>query len=408
MPSIHDTGRTDLHLIFPPQWSPFQPFLSTPSLKAYLEPKGHRVIQSDWNVGFYHYFIGRERLALAQRRLKHYVSVLSDEHAAYRGRAVYALAQLERYSELSRRVSKLKASRTCLHISEFKESVDAFNALLNAFSTAEPVIDVGTSSLAHPGVLSSFKALHHFIDNSNDNPFVDYFEQKLKNVRPPRFFGVSIIGGEQVVAGLTLCRVLKRTFPDVPIVIGGSVLSRLVEKDKWLRELFGTYFDFVCRYEGEQPMDAFLSSNDPKRDKTPNLAYIEDGGELVMSPLCEPLGMDDIPTPDYSDLAFAEYLSPHLVLPLLTTRGCYWGKCAFCYHGMIYQDRYRMRSAEMVARDVLRLHEQYGVRHFAFNDEALPPRLFKRLPQVIPPNRFFFTALYKFEKIFTPAVFREM
>ncbi|HZC80786.1 MAG TPA: radical SAM protein, partial [Nitrospiraceae bacterium] len=90
------------------------------------------------------------------------------------------------------------------------------------------------------------------------------------------------------------------------------------------------------------------------------------------------------------------------------TRGCYWGKCAFCYHGMIYQDRYRMREPNLIAADVERLHLRYNVDHFAFNDEALPPKLFRLLPDAIPKGKYFFTALYKFEKFFKPSDYQRM
>lgn len=401
------TSSVDLYVIFPPQWSPYQPFLSTPSLKAYLEPKGFRVCQSDWNVRFYRYFIGGQRLGLARRRLEHYANTLSDNYSIYRARSIFALATLENFHVLQAKVDKLKVRNIAQSIPDFRESVEAFYSLLDAFSVAEPVVDVGASSLSHPGVLTSFDSLHRFVENRYENPFLDFSEEEVSKLSAPRYFGLSIIGGEQIVPGLTLCRVLRKRFPDVPIVIGGSVFSRLVEKETWLRELFGVYFDYICRYEGEQPMAAFLSSGDPEQDQTPNIAFLRDD-KIVMTPLCEPLNMDAVPTPNFSDLQLTEYLSPEVVLPLLTTRGCYWGKCAFCYHGMIYQDRYRMRNPDLIAKDVLDLNERHGVRHFAFNDEALPPKLFRLLPEVIPPKRFFFTALYKFEKFYAPEDYRRM
>lgn len=389
----------DLHVIFPPQWSPFQPFLSTPSLKAYLAPRGHHVQQSDWNVGFYKHFIARERLPQAQRRLTRYVAELDDAHATYRARAVHAVTILQEYKSLSRAVNELRDPAIIFDLPRFKRSVDAFQRLLEAFSVAEPVIEVGTSSLNTGTVLSDFKTLLSFIDNDTENPFRDYFRSRIPAITAPRYFGVSIIGIEQVVPGLTLCRQLKEAFPDTPIIVGGSVFSRLVEKDPAIKDYFGTFFDFVCRYEGEQPMHALLSAADPRVERTPNIAFRE-GDDVVLTPLCEPLGMQELPTPDFSDLSFDEYLTPEIVLPLLTTRGCYWGKCAFCYHGMIYQDRYRMRDPKLIAGDVETLHALHGVRHFAFNDEALPPKMFRLFPDAITHGRYFFTALYKFEKYF--------
>jgi hypothetical protein len=401
--------RADLHLIFPPQWSPFQPFLSTPSLKAYLEERGHNIHQDDWNLAFYQWFVSHERLPFTRARLLHYARKLTDESSVYRAKCLHALTVLDEHEKLLTMANGLKGGDTCDTLASFKDNVDALRRLLSAFSTAEPVITVGTHSLTHGGVLHSVDSLLEFIDDRHANPFIEFFERQVAGItQAPRYFGISIIGGEQIIAGMTLGRILKRVFPDSPVLVGGSVFSRLVEKEKaTIVRLFDTCFDYICLYEGEKPMDLFLSSKSPRRDRTPNLAFLEDDN-VVMTPLCEQLPMEELPTPDFSNLPLDDYLSPNVVLPLLTTRGCYWGKCAFCYHGMIYGDRYRMRAPAMIARDVQVLNERYGAQHFAFNDEALPPKLFRLLPEAMPRGKYFFTALYKFEKVFKPEDYRNM
>ncbi|WP_233613589.1 MULTISPECIES: B12-binding domain-containing radical SAM protein [Corallococcus] len=398
-----------MHVIFPPQWSPFQPFLSTPSLKAYLEQKGFQVRQEDWNVVFYRWFIGSERLPLARTRLTRYAERLSEDDTVYRAKCLHALSVLDDHERLTRMVEGLRGGNACDALADFKASVDALRSLLAAFSTAEPVIEVGTTSLSHGDVLQSIDSLLAFLADRKSNPFIEFFERQVATVaKVPRYFGISIIGTEQIVSGLTLGCVLKKAFPDVPVLIGGSVFSRLVEKEKvWVSRLFEQCFDYICRFEGEEPVARFLASQDPRADSPPNFAFIR-GGELVLTPTCEQLPMAMLPTPDFSELPLQEYLSPEIVLPLLTTRGCYWGKCAFCYHGMIYGDRYRMRPPELITQDVEVLNQRHGVRHFAFNDEALPPKLFRMLPKVMPKHRYFFTALYKFEKYYTAEDFKEM
>lgn len=399
----------DLHLIFPPQWTPFQPFLSTPSLKAYLQDHGHNVLQSDWNVAFYRWFLGPKRLPEARARLLRYAQSLTAADADYRNKCLVAMAVLDDYDRLHPLVDTLRGGDAADKLEKFKEASDALGLLLSAFSVAEPVVEVGTTTFNHGDALSSMDHLIAFLDDRQANPFIAFFEEQIASIgTAPRYFGISIIGTEQIVAGMTLGRMLKHIFPETPVLVGGSVFSRLVEKEKlWVTRLFENCMDYVCRYEGEEPINQFLASQNPRRDRTPNLAFVENG-DLVLTPLCDPLGMDIIPTPDFSDLPLHDYLSPRVMLPLLTTRGCYWGKCAFCYHGMIYQDRYRMRPPAMTAKDVETLNRRHGALHFAFNDEAIPPKLFRLLPQEIPKHKYFFTALYKFEKIFSPEHYRGM
>jgi anaerobic magnesium-protoporphyrin IX monomethyl ester cyclase len=398
----------DIRLFFPPQWSPFQPFLSTPSLRAYLEPLGFRVSQADLNVGFYEYFIARERLDLARRRLGLYVERLGDQDEQYRGKCILALATLADYDALAERVGRLRDADTLSDVDLFYQRIKAFETLLAAFSAAEPVIDIGYGSFDDGGALKSVAAIERFVDTPSINPFRAYFERVIAELGPPpRYFGISIIGVEQILPGLTLGSLLKRHFPTVPIIVGGSVFSRLVEKTDVAKRLFENYFDYICRYEGEKPLAAFLASADPKAGQVPNLAFLRDG-EVILTELIDPIDIDEVPTPDFSGLKLDRYFTPEVVLPILSTRGCYWGKCAFCYHGMIYQDRYRMRQPALIAEDLAVLKRRFGARHFAFNDEAIPPKLFRVLPDAVPWGEYFFTGLYKFEKFFKPEHYQNM
>ena len=54
-------------LIFPPQWVPYGPFLSLPSLAAYLEANGFQVTQKDFNIESYDLLLS-----------KHYLENISD------------------------------------------------------------------------------------------------------------------------------------------------------------------------------------------------------------------------------------------------------------------------------------------------------------------------------------------
>ena len=44
-------------LIFPAQWYPTQPYLSTPYLTAFLQDKGWQVSQRDFNIESYDHFL---------------------------------------------------------------------------------------------------------------------------------------------------------------------------------------------------------------------------------------------------------------------------------------------------------------------------------------------------------------
>jgi anaerobic magnesium-protoporphyrin IX monomethyl ester cyclase len=398
----------DIHLIFPPQWSPFQPFLSTPSLKAYLQRKGWTVHQSDWNVEFYEYFIDRSQLPQALDRLQRYIRELPSENENYRSHAYLALGILNDFKTKRKLAERLRSPDCVAIVEDFHESVTAFKRLLHAFSVAEPVIEVGTSSLSTGNVMASMVSIDRFCHSEEDNPFLQFFRRKVAAIgEVPRYFGISIIGSEQILPSLTLGTCLKSRFPEVPVLIGGSVFTRLVDRCSTIRHLFDQYFDVVVRYEGESPLEQFLSSSNPLAERTPGIAFA-DGDKIVITEVAKQLPMEEIPTPDFSDLDLSRYFTPEIVLPILSTRGCYWDKCAFCYHGMIYGDRYRMRNPEALLEDVTVLNSKHGVTHFALNDEAIPPKLFEKLPAIFPKRKYYFTGLYKFEKFFKPKHYQGM
>ena len=57
-------------LVFPPQWYPSQPYLALPTLKAYLETKGHAVDQFDFNVESYDLFLSRGYLEHCIKKIR--------------------------------------------------------------------------------------------------------------------------------------------------------------------------------------------------------------------------------------------------------------------------------------------------------------------------------------------------
>ena len=62
----HD-HKAKVMLIFPPDWYPSEPYLSLPTLTAFLRAAGHEVIQKDVNLEMYDWFFSGDFL---QRVLK--------------------------------------------------------------------------------------------------------------------------------------------------------------------------------------------------------------------------------------------------------------------------------------------------------------------------------------------------
>ncbi len=74
---------SDILLIFPPQWSPFQPPLSLPSLSAWLRRAGFSVSGVDLNIHFYEWLLSDECADALLRELGRR-SLREEEKTAFR------------------------------------------------------------------------------------------------------------------------------------------------------------------------------------------------------------------------------------------------------------------------------------------------------------------------------------
>jgi radical SAM superfamily enzyme YgiQ (UPF0313 family) len=68
---------------------------------------------------------------------------------------------------------------------------------------------------------------------------------------------------------------------------------------------------------------------------------------------------------------------------LLTARGCYFGKCAFCNVGYGEPEAFSQLKSEQLAEQMTALHQKYGVKHIFFSDEALTPRNLRNLSPIL-------------------------
>lgn len=71
-----------------------------------------------------------------------------------------------------------------------------------------------------------------------------------------------------------------------------------------------------------------------------------------------------------------DYLSPELVLPFQTKRGCPYGKCSFCEHPVFMDEgglSAAIPSANKVVDGIVEISRQTGAQNFYFIDEMLTP-----------------------------------
>lgn len=123
--------------------------------------------------------------------------------------------------------------------------------------------------------------------------------------------------------------------------------------------------DFIVHHEGELALLEVLEMiESQKLKKTANVTFGKYEGDT--KPIED---LDSLPLPDFSQYRLDDFFLPVRVLPVMTSRGCPWAKCAFCNHHATYTG-YREHSAKRVAEMIESCREEYDTEMIMFHDET--------------------------------------
>lgn len=390
-------------LVFPPQGHFTQPYLSLPSLAAWLRQEGGgEVALLDESIEAYDHFLSRGRLAVSLERVR-----ARGDLAALDAQARLNYSEMERYQRASE--AELCGEAVVEGIEEAKrvlrtpEAFYDYERYLAAGRRVEQGLRLFSAEYAPTRLTAHGFVMRHrversaemlaAIDDEAENPFVEYFrEHTLPRLRrlDPDLIGISLTFPSQAIPTLTLCAQIKRWKPDVHVTVGGGLLAYTAEKLARQPAVWDLVDSFVL-LEGEGPLLALCRAIEgagpggaPDLAAVPNLVYRDPASrEPRFTPRQAPLDIKTLPTPDFDGLPLDKYLSPELVLPLAITRGCYWGKCVFCTLYTVIGPGYRGRTIEQTVADLRTLSRRHATNKFYLAIEDLPPNMAKALPRAI-------------------------
>ncbi len=401
-----------ISLVFPPTWHPSQPYLSLPSLTGFLSQAGVKnVTQRDLGIEVLDTFLtrdyGQEVYAKIQDKVKRLergrtgeTGPSSEEHYAR------LVESLDRFPYLIDRIEPAKESlrgEEFYDVERYRECLFLIDKWLEFISTLyfPTRISVVDNQFGSYSIYSS-KDLLKAIRDEEQNPYVDIFRStflpSILNDQPD-LVGVSITATSQIIPGLTLCRLIKETRPDLHLTIGGSIFTRLVDNLRRCSSLFELTDDFVV-FEGETALLELVNQLEGQRNfsKVPNLIYRQNGKITVNQPFYSE-NINDLPAPNYDGFPLGRYLAPKTVLPVQFSRGCYYKDCAFCALTLDHQN-FRQKDPGRTVDDLQQLSEKYETAYFFFTDECLALSPTKRLCQQIQDRNLNlqWTAEMRFEK----------
>ncbi|HEY8743704.1 MAG TPA: radical SAM protein, partial [Chloroflexota bacterium] len=245
------------------------------------------------------------------------------------------------------------------------------------------------------------------VDDRARNMFIELFEELvLPDLRreDPDVVGVSIPCVNQVIAGLTLARLVKRAGLRAHVTIGGPMANIWREQLPQLPAMF-QLIDSAVIFDGEEPLVQLCQALERGAPlaTVPNLIY-PDGDRIRTTARQKQAKIASIPAPDFDGLPLDRYLAPEVVLPLAMARGCYFGKCAFCNVGFGESEVFSQMQGDALLEQMQTLCARHGSRRIFFVDEAMPPRLIRH---IAPPLRELGTPIQwggcmRFEKVIDP------
>jgi anaerobic magnesium-protoporphyrin IX monomethyl ester cyclase len=369
-------------LLFPPSWTSTMPHLALPALTAYLRLHGVEVIQRDLNLEILDRILTRDYMEQAVTHLRQDYGSGAERRLAQqikpkRKEIEWALAHGPQLATQVEAAVQAIRSDTFFDGPAGLRAVECVLQCLEVASLPFYPASLGLSSYIPPLPVDSSRNLEQMVSDPQHNIFLDIFRHTVIadiEREGPDILGISIATLDQMLAGMTLAFLVKQAGLPCHVTVGGPHISMLREELVKVPGLFD-FFDSAIVFDGEKPLLRLTEALDGDRDleRVPNLIYRASGQVRVTA--CEDsIKLADLPLPDFDGLPLERYLAPKLVLPLLTARGCYHGKCAFCNVGYGGPSSFCQLRPEQVVEQMTALETKYGVRHIFFADEAITPR----------------------------------
>lgn len=188
-----------------------------------------------------------------------------------------------------------------------------------------------------------------------ESPYAGYFDELVRRVQAlgPSVVGVAINYLHQVLPAMALFGLLRRRLPGVRRMAGGGLLGC------WRHQLdshsLAPVVDELVFDDGvPRVLEALGRSGSDRREPERGQA------------------------PDCTGAPWALYLAPGRIVPMHTTRGCFWSRCRYCPEATV-SPRFEVLHRGELARVATDVAREHGASLLHFTDSALPPSSLRRL-----------------------------
>jgi len=397
-------NASDIALIFPPLWYYLHIPQELVTLAGYLRANGVTAKSYDLNARSADHFLSRPYLEqiiaklLAEHDRLAQAGNLSNSDflrlAALRSELPPAPLLAERLGD-ARQV--FRDPNLFYDLSQHSRAAWIINRCWRLISLAHAPTIINFHTFAMANNHQDLQACLMAARDTTHNPYIEYFREVIVpelTVNQPLCIALIYVHPDQMIPLLSLVVALRDAGCRAHICILGSLedqvsFTRYVRESRrdGYEELF-SLIDSVILYEGEQALLQLVHS---LRSGSPMAAIANlvrwQAGQVRQPDRVEVLDLNSIPTPDYTDIDLSLYWFPEPVFAMLSSRGCYWGRCSFCAI-TTNQLSYRARSLELVLQDIAQLQARHGVRWFQFRDMLMSPAYLRRFSQALIAHQF--------------------
>ncbi len=337
---------TDLLLLQPPALKPAEPPLALAILLAHLQAQGLTATAIDANLEAYLYLLDGERLAT-------------------RAGATPETSLRRALRHRSASLSLLRSAAATQSFARYNTAVRYLNRLLALWNSRNGDERLTLGDYQHAG-LSSFnpEALAQVASGGAETLFAAYFREELLPqiiAAQPRIIAISINFLHQALPAFELAGLVRRALPEALLVAGGGLITSWQEPLRRL-DLRLSPFDRLVFGPGEAALTALAKGE------------VDDSYALADATTISFV-------PDFTFARLTDYFSPQPVLPLSTSRGCYWQRCLFCPEAAAPVHPYTATNPAELPDLMRQLAERYGVRYIQLTDNAVPVNMLKVLTE---------------------------
>jgi radical SAM superfamily enzyme YgiQ (UPF0313 family) len=213
-----------------------------------------------------------------------------------------------------------------------------------------------------------FSELSAAVDKALDSRLVNVL---LDNLDLPKgdVLCFSILSETQFPYALLLARFLKHNDSKVPIAFGGPYITEVYQTLLRSQAIFNDV-DYLSVHDGESALLAILrDGQSPSGPDHPNVfsrGRVDPSGRVIHFE-----NLNSLPLQDFTGFDLSLYAPADIQLPLFSSRGCTWCRCAFCSTN--HMAGYRERRIDDFVDGMIANAMKTGINHFQITDEDIPP-----------------------------------